>query len=66
MKIILYSNDCPKCKILKERLDSKGVDYEICNDIDLMIEKGFRSMPILEVNEKIMNYLEAINWTKEI
>jgi hypothetical protein len=66
MKIILYSIDCPKFEILKDRLKEKGVDYEVCNDIKLMISKGFRSMPILEVDKKFMTYLEAINWTKEI
>lgn len=66
MKIILYSNNCPKCKILKTKLDEKGVDYEICDDIDLMISKGFRSMPMLEIDKKTIDFLEAINWTKEI
>jgi len=39
--------------------------YEICDDIDLMIEKGFRSMPVLELNGEVMNYLEAVNYIKE-
>lgn len=65
IKIILYSNDCPKCKILKTKLDEKNITYDICSDIELMILKGFQSMPILEVDGKIMNYLNAINWIKE-
>ena len=63
--IILYSNDCPKCKILKLKLDSKNVQYNICSDIDTMVSKGFQSMPILEVNDVTMDYLNAINWVKE-
>ena len=39
--------------------------YEICDDIDLMIKKGFRSMPVLELNGEVMNYLEAVNYIKE-
>ena len=62
---MLYSNGCPKCKILKQKLDDKNILYEVCDDIDLMIEKGFRSMPILEVNEKQMNYNEALIYLKE-
>jgi len=31
-----------------------------------MIEKGFMSMPMLQIDGEIMNYLNAINWLKEI
>jgi glutaredoxin len=62
---VLYSNECPKCKILKQKLDDKNILYEVCDDIDLMIEKGFRSMPVLELNGEVMNYLEAVNYIKE-
>jgi glutaredoxin len=62
---ILYSNDCPKCKILKTKLNEKNIQYEICSDIELMISKGFNTMPALEVKGNIMNFLEAINWVKE-
>lgn len=63
--ITLYSNNCPKCKILKSRLDNKNIQYELCTDINVMISKGFNLMPVLETNEKAMNYLDAINWVKE-
>jgi len=60
--IILYSNGCLKCKILKQKLDQKQVIYEECNDIDIMMEKKFMSMPILQVDGEIMNFNEAIKW----
>jgi len=60
--IILFSNNCPKCKILKHKLDQKEVIYEECNDMDIMIKKGFQSVPILQINDKFMNYNEAIKW----
>jgi len=65
-KIILFSNDCAKCKILKTKLDQKQITYEECNDIDIMIKNGFLSIPMLQVDEEIMNYLNAVNWIKEI
>ena len=60
----LYSNDCPKCKILKSKLNNKNIRYTLCSDIGVMVSKGFQSTPMLEVDEKTMNYLEAINWVK--
>ena len=62
--ITLYSNDCPKCKILKLKLDSKNIQYNLCSDIDMMVSKGFQSMPMLEIDGATMNYLDAINWVK--
>ena len=64
-KIILYTTNCPKCEILKEKLDTKNITYEICTDIKEMVAKGFRSAPILEVDDVAFTYLDAINWIKE-
>ncbi len=64
--ITLYSTGCPKCNILKTKLNEKGVEYEICDDVDAMQEKGFTVVPMLEVDGKIMNFLESNKWIKEI
>lgn len=48
--IILYSNHCPKCDIVKEKLDEKKIDYKIVDDIEWLTENGFNDMPVLEVN----------------
>jgi glutaredoxin len=65
MSITLYTTHCPKCEILQEKLDTKNIQYKICTDTKLMVGKGFRSAPMLEVDDKVMTYLEAINWIKE-
>ena len=61
----LYSTGCPKCKVLKEKLDNLHIEYTICDDVDLMISKGFMSVPVLEIENKIMTFNEAIKWLKE-
>lgn len=66
IKVTFYSNDCPRCKILQQKLDEKGVMYEKVSDVEIMKQKGFMSVPMLEVDGKIMTYLEAINWIKEM
>lgn len=60
--IILYSNNCPKCKILKSKLALKNIKYDEVNDIDLMIAKGFSSMPILEIDGETMDFTTANKW----
>ncbi len=60
--IILYSTGCPKCNVLKKKLDLKNIKYEVVSDADLMIEKGFSSAPMLEVNGDVMDFSDALKW----
>lgn len=64
-KIILYEHGCPNCKVLKMKLDKKGIQYEDVNDVNVMKEKGFTEAPKLEVNGVVMSFKEAISWLKE-
>ena len=66
MEIKLYSTHCPKCNILKSKLDNKKIQYEEINDVEAMTEKGFRESPKLEVDGVVMGYLEAINFVNKI
>lgn len=65
MKTILYSTNCPKCQVLEKKLTSSGVDFEVCSDTDLMQKKGFQSMPMLEVDGVIMDFMSAVNWANK-
>ena len=38
MKVILYSTGCPKCRVLKTKLDKKNINYIENNDVEEMIE----------------------------
>jgi glutaredoxin len=64
-EIILYSNGCPKCKVLVSKLKQKNIEYKHITDLEIMIEKGFMSMPVLQVNDKTFNFTEANNWINE-
>ena len=59
MKIVLYSTSCPRCNVLETKLKNKGVDFEEINDTKLMIEKGFDSVPVLEVDGNYMDFGKA-------
>ena len=65
MKITLYTTGCPMCKVLKSKLDSSGLDYDVIDDLDKMIELGFQSAPILDVDGTIMTFQEAVKWVNE-
>ena len=63
--IILYSTNCPKCKILEQKLKSKNIKYSEFTDVDKMIEMGFSMMPMLEVDGVIMDFGTANKWINE-
>lgn len=64
-KIILYSTNCPKCNVLEKKLQSKNIDFEICNDVDLMLSKGIQQAPYLEVDDNLMDFTKAVKWVNE-
>lgn len=62
-KIILYSTkSCPRCSGIKRLLDEKNIKYDVCEDIDKMTSLGICSIPVLEVNGKILSSSESIRW----
>lgn len=66
MNVVLYSTHCPKCSVLEKKLSSSNIDYDIVTDEDLMIEKGFTSAPMLEVDGEIMDFKAAVEWINKM
>jgi glutaredoxin len=60
--VILYSTHCPKCNVIKKKMESKNISFNEINDIDTIKTKGFASMPMLEVDGKVLNFVEANSW----
>jgi len=63
--IILYSTHCPNCKYLEQLLEKKRITYQEINDITEMRQRGFMSVPILDVDGRIMTFEEAKQWVEE-
>lgn len=63
-KVILYEHGCPRCKVLKSKLNQSGIEYENVNDIEVMKAKGFNEAPKLEVDGVVMGFKEAVDWLK--
>jgi len=62
LDVILYSTGCPKCNVLKKKLDSKGIAYFEFSDREKMVAMGFDEVPILEVNGVQMDFTAANAW----
>ena len=66
MKVVFYTIDCPKCRVLESKLKTKMVAFEECRDIEIMQEKGFKSAPMLEVDGTVMSFGEAVKWINNL
>lgn len=64
MEAILYSTGCPQCNILKEMLQKKNIIFQIEDNVEKMKELGFSSLPMLSIDNKILNFKEAFNFLK--
>lgn len=62
MKIILYSTGCPRCEVLKKKLAEKSVSYTEVTSVEDMLALGIKEVPVLSVNETLMNFKEAVDW----
>ena len=62
---ILYSTNCPKCNVLEKKLQNKNINFEICNDVDLMVSKGIQQAPYLEIDGELMDFTKAVKWVNE-
>lgn len=60
--IILYSTDCPKCKILEKKLKDKDIHFVTINSTEEMVKLGYASAPLLRVDGIILDFAEAIKW----
>lgn len=63
--IILFTTHCPKCNVLKKKLDSDGIAYETVTDIDYMTSIGIQSAPMLKVYDKMLDFIQAVKFINE-
>ena len=64
--IKFYSTGCPRCKVLKTKLDDANLEYEVHDDTEEMLNLGIKGVPVIEVDGERMNFGQAVKWLKEI
>ena len=63
MTIKLYKTPtCPKCNVLMVKMNQKGLQYDVCTDIDEMEKLGIQSVPVLDVDGIRYDFVKAIKW----
>lgn len=62
MKITVYTTNCPQCVMLEGMLKNKGLQYDTVLGAYKIIELGYQSAPLLQVDDIIMSYPDAVRW----
>ena len=71
MEVTLYSTGCPKCNVLKKKLEAANINYTEVTDTDKVTQicnsTGFDSVPIIAIEDgHILDFNRAIAWVKQV
>ena len=66
--MIVYSNSsCPKCKVLKMKMDKANLAYDVNENVEEMQELGIKSLPYLQLDDgTLLNFGEAVKHIKTL
>lgn len=60
--LTLYTTHCPKCKVIEAKLNAKGLEFDSVTDMDEIMNKGYQSVPVLEIDGEPMDFMKANMW----
>lgn len=64
--IVLYTNHCVRCKILRDKLIAKNIEFTEVDDFEILKSKNFDLMPVLEVEGELLSFGEANRYIEDI
>lgn len=64
--VTIYSKvGCPRCKVLKMKLEQKGIEYTECQDMEKMKELGIVSLPVVDFDGNLLTFEKAVKFVNE-
>lgn len=66
MITVYSSSTCPKCKVLKMKLDKTKVVYQVNEDMEQMKELGIKSLPMMQIGDELLDFGAAIAFIKNL
>ena len=63
--VTLYTTHCPRCQVLEKKLQDKDIGYTVVDDEDTIIDRGFMTVPILDVDGETFDFGRAVKWIGE-
>ena len=66
---MLYSTNCPKCKILEKKLTAEGKEFTVISDIDTVLSTAethnIQEAPFVIVDDNVYNFADSLKALKE-
>lgn len=67
--IMLYSTNCPKCKILEKKLLAEGKEFTVISDTDTVLATAetydIKEAPFIVANDEVYNFTESLTALRE-
>lgn len=63
LPLVLYSTGCPRCVVLKKKMEQAGMKFEVEQDVEKMTALGIKSVPMLKVGDEMLDFNKAIQMT---
>lgn len=64
--MILYTTPtCPKCKVIKMKLEKAGINYTVNENIEDMERIGIRSVPVLQKDGQLLDFNAIVQFLRE-
>ena len=60
--VILYSTGCPKCAVLKQKLEKAHIQYAENTDLAEMQKIGLKAAPALVTDDGLLGFGDAVRW----
>lgn len=65
MTVTLYSTGCPRCTVLRKKLDAKGIKYAVNDSTRDMLDLGITQVPVLSIDGKLLPFTKAVEWINQ-
>ena len=62
--IKFYTTHCPRCSVIEKKLKEKNIQYEEITDVEEMLKLGISSVPVLGIDDKLLDFGTAITWLR--
>lgn len=64
---IFSSSTCPKCKVLKMKMDKAGVKYTVNENIEDMQSLGIKTIPYLQLDDGVLlDFAQAVKFINNL
>jgi glutaredoxin len=64
---VFSSSTCPKCKVLKMKLDKAGIEYTVNENVEEAAALGIKSLPYIQLsNGKLLDFAAAIAFVRDM